>query len=166
MIMTVFDDAFDSLMEFEGGYSNDPDDVGGETKFGIAQRFNPEIDIKNLTKETAKEYYRKRWWERYNYNLIAQPEIAKKAFITAVNLGAMDANILLQKAANECTREGLYIKTDGSIGKYTLSTMNGINPEQLLDKYRIIIAKNYILKVKKDPNKKKYICGWIDRALS
>ena len=34
----AFDKAFELLMEYEGGYSNDPADRGGETRFGISKR--------------------------------------------------------------------------------------------------------------------------------
>lgn len=30
-----FDDAFKIVLDFEGGYSNDPADRGGETNYGI-----------------------------------------------------------------------------------------------------------------------------------
>ena len=58
-----FDDAFDILLKFEGGYVDNPDDGGGPTKYGISQRSYPDIDIESLTKEEAKEIYRKDYWE-------------------------------------------------------------------------------------------------------
>jgi len=60
-------DSFDRVMEFifrwEGGYVNDPDDPGGETKFGISKRANPDVNIKDLTQDEAKELYRGRYWK-------------------------------------------------------------------------------------------------------
>ena len=47
----------DDLIEREGGYVNDPDDPGGETKFGISKRAYPHLDIKNLTEEHAADIY-------------------------------------------------------------------------------------------------------------
>ena len=52
---TTFDEIIEQVLEHEGGYVNDPDDPGGETKFGIAKKFNPDVDIKNLTKEAFKK---------------------------------------------------------------------------------------------------------------
>jgi lysozyme family protein len=46
----------------EGGYVNDPDDAGGETKWGISKRYNPDIDIKELTPEQAAEIYYEKYW--------------------------------------------------------------------------------------------------------
>ena len=51
---TQFDEIIDHVLEHEGGYVNDPKDLGGETKYGITKRFYPDVDIKNLTKEDAK----------------------------------------------------------------------------------------------------------------
>jgi len=48
-----FDDAFDWILQAEGGYVNDHYDPGGETKYGISKRAFPHLDIKNLTKKKA-----------------------------------------------------------------------------------------------------------------
>ena len=65
--MTTFEQIIDGVLEHEGGYVNDPYDKGGETKFGIAKRWYPDVDIKNLTKSLESfihtqtiEKYRKR----------------------------------------------------------------------------------------------------------
>lgn len=50
------------IFEWEGEtYENDPDDPGGETKFGIDKRSHPKEDIKNLTKVRATEIYWNEW---------------------------------------------------------------------------------------------------------
>lgn len=58
-----FDEAFNLIIGFEGGYSNDPNDPGGETKFGISKRAHPKLDIKNLTLDQAKEIYFRDYWQ-------------------------------------------------------------------------------------------------------
>ncbi len=35
---TTFDEIIEVVLEHEGGYVNDPDDAGGETKYGIAKK--------------------------------------------------------------------------------------------------------------------------------
>lgn len=61
-----FDSAFSRLMDHEGGYVNDPDDPGGETKFGISKRSYPDEDIPNLTRERAMFLFRRDFWDRVN----------------------------------------------------------------------------------------------------
>jgi lysozyme family protein len=47
----MFDKAIEIILKHEGGYVNDPDDPGGETKFGITKRNYPTLNIKSLTVE-------------------------------------------------------------------------------------------------------------------
>ena len=54
-MLTQFDDIIEIVLHHEGGYVNDPKDPGGETNFGIAKRSHPDVDIKNLTIDGAKE---------------------------------------------------------------------------------------------------------------
>ena len=58
----IFDQAFNRLIGFEGNYSNNPKDAGGETKFGISKRSFPGEDIPNLTLERAKAIYLRHYW--------------------------------------------------------------------------------------------------------
>jgi len=81
-----FEKALKFVLKWEGGYSNDPNDPGGETKFGICKRSYPELDISKLTLEQAKEIYYKNYWLKsgcdelpYPFNIIV--------FDTAVNMG-------------------------------------------------------------------------------
>ena len=60
--MELFDKAMNFVGLMEGGYVNDPIDKGGETKYGISKRSYPNLDIKNLTKEQAREIYYKDFW--------------------------------------------------------------------------------------------------------
>ena len=61
--ISKFDEIIEVVLEHEGGYVNDPKDPGGETNFGIAKRSHPDVDIKNLTKESAKEIYKEVYWD-------------------------------------------------------------------------------------------------------
>ena len=63
-MLTTFDEIIEVTLHHEGGYVHDPKDLGGETNFGIAKRFYPDVDIKNLTKEGAKEIYKKDYWDK------------------------------------------------------------------------------------------------------
>jgi lysozyme family protein len=57
-----WDNVFNRLIGHEGEYSNDPNDPGGETKWGISKRAYPHLDIKNLTREAAKDIYYRDFW--------------------------------------------------------------------------------------------------------
>lgn len=46
----------------DGGYTKDPDDPGGETRWGISKRYHPNVEVKNLTREGAEEIYKREYW--------------------------------------------------------------------------------------------------------
>jgi lysozyme family protein len=81
-----FERAMDFVLKWEGGYVNDPNDPGGETNFGISKRANPDVDIKNLTRDQAITIYRKRYWDAMGCGKIANP-LDIVVMDTGVNLG-------------------------------------------------------------------------------
>lgn len=80
-----FDKAVGFVLAREGGYSNDPLDPGGETKFGISKRSYPNEDIANLTEERAKEIYFADYWKPIAAALPHPADVV--VFDTAVNQG-------------------------------------------------------------------------------
>lgn len=81
----------------DGGYTNDPNDPGGETKWGISKRANPDLDIKNLTIDKALERYKLKYYDIYKENRnfridfvdldLLSPALATAIFDTGVNCG-------------------------------------------------------------------------------
>ena len=47
--------AVEMVLAHEGGYSCDPQDPGGETKFGISKKSYPNLDIEHLSRDEAIE---------------------------------------------------------------------------------------------------------------
>jgi lysozyme family protein len=87
---------------YEGGYVED--DAGkGPSNFGINKAANPDVDIKGLTKEKARELYKKRYWDAIGGDALAakNPALATVAFDTAVNMGVGKANQLVAKAKDD-----------------------------------------------------------------
>lgn len=85
--MADFEQAVSFVFKHEGGYTPGiPDDPGGETNFGISKRAFPDLDIKNLTIDQAKEIYRKHYW---NVELDGEPDqkLANCLLDCAVNQG-------------------------------------------------------------------------------
>ena len=60
--MSAFDYALDFVLREEGGYTNNPNDPGGETNYGICKRNYPNLDIKGLTRAQAIAIYRRDYW--------------------------------------------------------------------------------------------------------
>tara|TARA_Y100000310_G_scaffold9215_1_gene9655 strand:+ start:7194 stop:7676 length:483 start_codon:yes stop_codon:yes gene_type:complete len=153
-----FEEIIELVLEHEGGYVNDPDDAGGETNFGIAKRFNPDIDIKNLTKEDAKEIYYNKYW------LPAKvPQVPDKLkhiyFDMVVNFGRSGAVKVLQRASNAKNKEK--IEVDGGIGPATLSAIQNVEPERVRA-YRVLKFANIVIS---KPEQEKFWVGWFKRSI-
>lgn len=126
------------IFEWEGEtYENDPDDPGGETKFGIDRASHPHIDIENLTKEQAAEIY---WSYPPNgdgWNDLAidamPPKLGEAYFNAVVNNGISRANKILAAAGNS---PAMFIA-------------------QHADFYKALAAKR--------PTMQKYLKGWLNR---
>lgn len=95
-----FEKAIQFTLRWEGGYVNDPDDPGGETNYGIAKAFYPDLDIKNLTKEQAIEIYYKDYWLRYGCDKLPYP-LNIAFFDSTVNPGIKHARRFLQTAGED-----------------------------------------------------------------
>jgi len=92
----TFDIAFDRLLGHEGRYSNDPNDPGGETNWGISKRSYPHIDIKNLTREGAKIIWRRDFWDRLHADKLYDG-VVFQLFDFAANSGIETAVRYLQR---------------------------------------------------------------------
>lgn len=112
--MGDFDSLIDRVLSHEGGYVNDPRDPGGETKFGIAKRSYPHVDIKNLTRDVAVEIYRRDFWNRVHGDKLPR-QFVFQALDAAVNHGIGNAVRWIQRAAG--------VADDGVIGPMTLAAV-------------------------------------------
>lgn len=161
---TAFDEAFSELMDDEWrraghkSYVNDPDDPGGETKFGITKRSYPLLNIRDLTIDKAKEIYCRDWWVKNNYNHIVNNQLAEKLFNISVTTGSVQAVKWLQEVTNDITPSSK-LKCDGVLGDKTAGAINA-KPTLLLYPYFLIrVAQGYLSFKRND----KYIEGWLNR---
>lgn len=151
--------AVGQVLSFEGGLSEDSDDPGGVTKYGISQRSYPGEDIRHLTQERAIQIYYEDWWSHNNYGCIGNPQLAAKVFLLAANMGHKAAVRLLQRASNQV---GPYlIVEDGFLGLKTFEAVGMCNPGILLDRLKLLAVGYYL-----DLRKPKYLAGWIRRAIA
>jgi len=158
-MLTKFDDIIEITLKHEGGYVDDPKDLGGETNFGITKRFYPDLDIKNLTKAGAKEIYKKDYWDKNTVEDL--PDNLKHIFFDmCVNQGRGTAVRIVQRA---CVAKGADIAIDGGFGPGTKSALDTYKPE--VDRVRCYRLKHYYDIVNKKPEQEKFLYGWFKRAL-
>jgi lysozyme family protein len=173
-----FNQAVSVVLGHEGGYTNDPDDPGGETNFGITQTdldkhaiellLLPPIDIKNLTQIEAERFYKKFFWDKYNYNAIDSLHVATKIFDMSVDMGPQEAHKLTQRALTYCGYRKMPI--DGVLGAKTLAAINRLCVVGLeTDLYDELVNEAtwfYENLAKEKPVLKKFLNGWLARANS
>lgn len=127
----------------DGGYTNDPVDPGGETKWGISKRAYPDIDIKSLTKEEALLIYEKDYWNKIVKEGMSK-QMAIACFDSAVNCGVGRTRSWLDELAKAKEKNHL------------------VNNEA---RWMIQRRTQYYLDlVKKRPALNKYIKGWLNRV--
>ena len=125
---TTFEEIIKSVLKHEGGYVNDPDDAGGETNFGIAKRWYPNVDIKNLTIEQAKKIYHTDYWRPSKCDEVP-PQLRHIYFDMCVNFGRSGAVKVLQQAANSKNKDK--IDVDGGMGPATLKAIQNISLDRV-----------------------------------
>jgi lysozyme family protein len=114
--MSKFDEAFGIILAQEGGYSDDANDPGGKTRYGITEavaRANGYAgDMRNLPIDLSGKIYRADYWDACSCDNLPWP-LSLYVFDSAVNQGAGAAIRMLQRA--------LDTTQDGNIGAQTLA---------------------------------------------
>ena len=152
----TFNEIIETVLEHEGGYVNDPKDLGGETKYGITKRFYPDVDIKNLTIEQATEIYKKDYWDKNRVESLPQ-NLWHIYFDMCVNMGKRTAVKVLQRAA---VNRGRNIEVDGGLGPMTIKALKGVE----IDRVRAYRVKFYVDLITAKPEQEKFFLGWFRRA--
>lgn len=113
--MMDFSRAVEFVLDEEGGYSNDLQDPGGETKYGISKRAYPNLDIAKLTRDQAIAIYQRDYWD----HLPTLPgRLQFLVFDFAVNAGIKRAVQTLQSAIG--------VHPDGFFGPVSRSALRKI----------------------------------------
>ena len=123
----------------DGGYTDDPGDPGGETKWGVSKRSYPNLDIANLTKPAALQIYFRDYWLKTGKQKSycdSLPHPANLAHLDCVvNVGnwktAKDGTPVWHGRANMILQIALGVDDDGYIGPATLAAVAGADPLSL-----------------------------------
>ena len=158
--MTDLEKTMSIIETVEGGYVNDPDDPGGETKYGISKRSYPNTDIKNLTLSEAQKLYKKDFWEKYKCDKMPYP-VNTAYMVSVINMPYKTAGSLLQKAISV---GGNPILIDGYVGPKTLKALNNsdsLKVASLFVNYCLV----YYRKLASSGRLKKYLRTWTYRLM-
>lgn len=123
--MINFDTVFDRVIGHEGDYVNDPQDPGGETKWGISKRSYPTLEISQLTRDQAKAIYYADFWMPMRG--VTHDSMRFQMFDAAFNHGFGNAVRMLQRAVG--------VADDGVWGKLSQQAYDKMSEADLLLKF-------------------------------
>lgn len=190
--MADFRNAFINTLKFEDATLSGKVtvDAGGRTRFGIAERFHPDLGdsffcgtVEEALAE-AERIEQSEYWAPLALAEVSSQEIANKLFDMAVNMGVRQAAVFAQRAANALLADGMAdaaasvkgsnagaggsaasrLVEDGVIGPCTLAAINRIDRDRYLKVLRELSAEFYRHIASIHPAQAKNLVGWLRRA--
>lgn len=177
--MSNFNVAIKVILMHEGGWVDDPRDRGGETNFGISTLIIEREKItneflglpadfkrtpgwmKSMKVEAAVKVYMQLFWDKYQYDLIGDQNMATKIFDCGVNCGPSRAHTMAQKALNDM---GVVIEVDGSLGPKTFKALNSVMPNSFMARMRGQMEMYYNSIIISRPLNAAFKNNWMKRA--
>lgn len=162
------DKALDFLLAEEGGWSDNKNDHGGKTMYGVTQAAydafrkefgRPQQTVANLQKAEVRELYQKKYWVPAGCDRFPWP-VSYLVFDAAVNSGP-------SRAITWC-QTGLAVTPDGKVGSGTLAAAQKAvtegNGNVLL---AIVDARATFLAhlIQNDKSQTVFLLGWWRRTL-
>lgn len=161
--------AFEVVVGHEGGFGANPQDrgnwTGGKvgagqlagTKYGVSAASYPNVDIRNLTLDQAREIYRRDYWLRMGCDALPAP-LALAVFDSGVNAGVGAASAWLQQA--------LGVLVDGSVGPATRRAAQALRGDDQIQAAVISVLAQRVLHNASLATWPRYGLGWTRRVLT
>jgi len=131
-------------------------DAGGWTRWGIAERYHPGIDVRSLSRNGAEAIYRAEYWTPLRCGDMP-PSVGFLAFDCAVNPGTGAAVLFLQSE--------LGVERDGVVGPDTLDAARSAARKELLIGLTARRLDYYRQDVLRHPPQVVNLDGWTRRSL-
>lgn len=171
-----FESAIIPVLHHEGLLSDNPQDPGGITNFGISLRFlraegidvdgdgdSDEHDVRGLTPDKAKAIYKEFFWDRYKFYKLMHALVYEKVFDLSVNMGGKAAIKLLQQSINSMQKYHT-LEEDGILGPKTIESTNRFNPNSVRTALRLNAKQKYLRILNANPELEYARAGWLNRA--
>lgn len=183
--MAIIREAFDKMLKLE---FNSPKNAlhwnkgeTGWTYMGIYETAHPDWSgwriIKNtvtthedIEKASAELYnnpqlrslvemfYEEKFWKPMKLDQVTSQKIAEEMFVMGVNAGTKVAIRLAQRVVGA--------KDDGVIGPMTITALNKCDEKMFDKEYDAMEIAHYNMLAEKNPNFKKFLKGWHNRAVA
>ena len=171
------DQIIEGIVGREGGFTDNPKDKGGPTRWGITQavarQYGYTGDMRTLPREVAKAIYLELYYVGPKFDQVhaLSPRIAEELTDTGVNCGQAVAAKFLQRALNAFNREAsIYpdITVDGQLGIRSLAALRAYlehrgaeGEEVMLKALNCLQGERYIDLAEGRPANEEFVWGWI-----
>ena len=169
-----FQYAIKTIIRQEGGLSNNKDDPGSITKYGISLRYlksahicidgdckDDSNEIIHLTLTEADDVYYRQWYEKYGYNKIKNEYLLTDIMSFSINAGSCEAHKLVERAIKDITNDD--IPVDCKLTQKTIDMVNLIEPIVFHAAFQQEEEDFYRQIVKRNPHLKVFLKGWLRR---
>ena len=154
------------ILRWEGGYTNDPDDLGGPTNRGITLKTfrtaygskATAADLRRMTTLQWEHIFKTYYWDRWQADRIHDQSIAN-ILVDWTWASGIHAVLIPQRI--------LGVKPDGIVGTQTLNALNSHPDPQLLFNEIKQSRITFINKIcRSRPQNQKFRRGWLNRINS
>lgn len=175
--MNTIDKIIDGIIAAEGGYTNNPNDAGGETMYGITLTEARDAGylgkMERMPIEFARSVYADRYIKKPGFDRVIALSIpiAAELIDTGVNMGQKVATEFLQRALNALNLLGKHyadVVVDGDMGPSTLSALaaflnlRGAEGERvMLTALNCLQGARYITITEARPANEDFCYGWL-----
>lgn len=154
------------ILRWEGGFVNDPDDLGGATNKGITMDTfeaycrkkgypKPTVErLKNITDTDWYEIFKTLYWDKWKADEIKSQAVAN-ILVDWVWASGVHGIKRPQRI--------LGVTVDGLVGTKTLSYLNSADPKRLFEAIKADRIKFIDEICKARPKNEKYRKGWLNR---
>ncbi len=178
-ISESFKISLDRVLEYEGGYVNDPVDRGGETNYGItiktARAYGYTGSMRDIPKSLVHEIYFNNYWKTQNLDQVAKvsTSIAIEMFEQGVIFGVVVPQRHLQTALNATVRltKNNFKKpllVDGKVGPKTIERLKKIDTRgetfTILKQLNCLQGARFMRITTSSEKQKRFIIGWFKRV--
>lgn len=157
------------ILKWEGGFVDDPDDLGGATNRGVTIGTYatyckkkgypaPTVErLKNLSEKDWAEILKTMYWDRWKADEIKSQSVAN-ILVDWVWASGVNGIKIPQKV--------LGVTADGIVGAKTLAALNARNPKELFEEIREARVQFIEDICRKRPANNKFKKGWLNRINS
>ena len=180
--MSRLDVVIDELIDREGGFVDDPNDLGGATMYGITEKVarlhHYDGPMQYMPRTLAVAIYKDQYWSAPNFDRVAQlsPKVAHELLDTGVNMGVARAGLFLQRSLNALNNQAKHyadVVVDGLIGNGTLGALKDYLDHRqhrgesvLLKALNCLQGARYIEIAEARERNEAFVFGWLDHRVS